>query len=102
MMIMISGICPEERLGWLSLKGGKLQYTHRVSPTNKSGGAPTYSDFIGNALSNTTSAQTNITYSVDGTNYYPANGDGSFPTDHTQQISISKLRCQAQAPIVLY
>ncbi|MFA6694892.1 MAG: hypothetical protein WCS44_08705, partial [Bacillota bacterium] len=57
---------------------------HRVSPTNKSGGAIySYSDFIGNALSNTAPAQTNIVYSVDGTNYYPANADGSFPSQIT-------------------
>lgn len=57
---------------------------HEVSPTAKSGGAIySYSDFVGNALSNTIPAQTVIEYSTNSVDYYQANADGSFPDEIT-------------------
>ena len=57
---------------------------HYVKASNKQNGAVySYSDFIGNALSNTIPAQTDVSYSINGTDYYSANTDGSLPSQIT-------------------
>ncbi len=56
--------------------------SHQYSPTSKSGGGIySYSDFLGNALDNSTGASITQEYSVDGVNYFLLNPDGTFPSE---------------------
>lgn len=53
---------------------------HRYSPTAKAGGGVySYSDFLGNALDNSTKAGISPKYSTDGVTFFSVNADGSFP-----------------------
>lgn len=53
---------------------------HRYRPTNKEGGAIySYSDFLGNALDNSTGASVKLECSTDGVTFFSLNPDGTFP-----------------------